>query len=486
MTTSLLTLPGEILNLIDLPSQDISALSQVCKPLHQRMLPRLYEAVVLTWTMELTGNDQIHFFVRSLLENQCLFTLVKHFRCIGETDIKALDSMRSRSRSPGPFWEKGVTKTLEDDELVTKAIKIVYLAGLPLPLAWMDDLDLGNTEAFLALILSQLPQLRTLHLDAHFITDNEFIDLLFNHVSFPNNQSSNRRHCLSIFANLHHVEIISPVPELELPTEVSINGTQVMSLFYLPAIETLDLFVLNRRDMFSWPTDNPPCASHLRTLNLPDCEIDEKGLKRVLAVTPKLKKLSYHRLSGIQPDKVFDQIPYLDLTILGKALVQVRTTLRHLSLSILFYAKYTQDVDDNPHHGTIGPPISFKSFDKLEYLEIPFVILFGQFPSRFPGQENLLPQCLRHLCLRDDMATSTYYEWTASVCLTKIMELLAHRDRFAPCLESITLRLRESKESEWDEGQQDELRDLCSVAGLDCSISKVFSEPWTSNFQEED
>lgn len=93
------------------------------------MLPRLYEAVVLTWTMESTGNDQIHFFVRSLLENQCLFTLVKHFRCIGETDMKVLDSMRSRSRSPGPFWEKGVTKTLEDDELVTKAIKIVYLAG---------------------------------------------------------------------------------------------------------------------------------------------------------------------------------------------------------------------------------------------------------------------------------------------------------------------------------------------------------------------
>ena len=470
MTASLLTLPGEILNLIVLPSEDLSALSRVCKPLRQLMLPRLYGTIHLTWTMELTGNTKIHFFVRSLLENRCLTALVKHFCCIGETNME----VRYAKQWPGTFWEEGITKTLEDDKLIMKAKEVLYSAEFPEPLSWIDALEMGNVDVFVALILLQLPQLQTLHLDADFVTDNEFIGLLFKHVLSSNNQSSSPC-CLSTFADLHHVRIISPLPEQELPSEASVDAAQVKSLFYFPAIETLDLFVLNHRAIFSWPKDNPPCASHLRTLNLPDCEVDEEGLKRVLAVTPKLERLSYHRLSNIYPARGF-RTQYLNLIILGEALVQVQTTLRHLSLSIFFYTDFAQDEDDDPHHGTIGPPFSFESFDKLVYLEIPFVILFGQYPGRFPGLENPLPQFLRHLCLRDDMTTSTYYKWTASVCLAKIRQLLAHRDRLAPCLESITLRLRESKESEWDEGQQDELRRLCSVAGLNCSISKVLSD----------
>lgn len=124
---------------------------------------------------------------------------------------------------------------------------------------------------------------------------------------------------MSTFAGLHHVGIISPLPKLELPDEVSVNQTQAMFPFYFPTIEILDLFVLNRKDMFSWPKENPPCAFYLTTLNLPVCEVDDEGLRRVLAVTPNLKRLSYHRLSDIRPWRGFHQTPYLNLTILWKA-----------------------------------------------------------------------------------------------------------------------------------------------------------------------
>lgn len=197
MTASLLTLPGEILNLIVLPSEDLSALSRVCKPLRQLMLPRLYGTIHLTWTMELTGNTKIHFFVRSLLENRCLSALVKHFCCIGETNME----VRYAKQWPGTFWEEGITKTLEDDKLIMKAKEVLYSAEFPEPLSWIDALEMGNVDVFVALILLQLPQLQTLHLDADFITDNEFIGLLFKHVLSSNNQSPARR-CLSTFADL--------------------------------------------------------------------------------------------------------------------------------------------------------------------------------------------------------------------------------------------------------------------------------------------
>ncbi len=482
MTASLLTLPGEILNPIllkgDFTKQDLSALSRVCKPLRQLTLPRLYEAIIFNWTTASSETPKILFFLRSLLEKPYLSALVKHFRCIG----RKKEGIRYAKRSPGTLWEEGEMKTLEDGELFKMAKDVVLMADLPEPLLWIDAMEMGDIDVLVALILSQLPQLQTLHLDVNFLTNNRFIGFLFKHALSSNNQSSTRR-CLSTFAHLRHVESIPALPEQSLPSRAFVDTDQFLSLFYFPAIEILDLFIPNQWAILSWPKDNLPCASNLRTLNLPGCEVDEEGLKRVLSMTPKLERLSYNWLCDIDPPGEFPA-PYLDLTELGKALVQVRTTLRHLSLSILFYANTVLEMDDDRYYGINSPPFLFESFDKLEYLEIPFVILFGPHQARFPGLENLLPQFLRHLCLRDDMGTSTCYEWTASACLAKIKELLVRRDHLAPSLESITLRLRESEESEWDEGEQDELRRLCSVAGLDCGVSKVLPDRWNGFGQE--
>lgn len=79
---------------------------------------------------------------------------------------------------------------------------MLYLVDLPEPLSWIDALEMGNVNVFVALILSQLSQLQMLHLDADFITDNEFVGLLFKHVLSSNNQSFARRY-QSTLAHLH-------------------------------------------------------------------------------------------------------------------------------------------------------------------------------------------------------------------------------------------------------------------------------------------
>ena len=135
MTASLLTLPGEILNLIllmgDFTSQELSALSRVCKPLRQLTIPRLYEAIIFKWTTSAAGNPKIHFFLRSLLENTCLSALIIHFRCIGRKHKRLPFAKRLLT---GTLWEEGATKTLEESELVKMAENMVHTADLPEPL----------------------------------------------------------------------------------------------------------------------------------------------------------------------------------------------------------------------------------------------------------------------------------------------------------------------------------------------------------------
>lgn len=469
MTPSLIALPGEILNSIlfktDFTHQDHCALSRVCKPLRRLTLPHIFEAVVFTWTTGPSGVTKLHSFLRAFFDNQRLSGLVKHFRCIGG----------NRKRLSGTLWQEGAIKTLEDDKLIKMAKNVVYTAELPEPLLWINALEMGNIDAFLALHLSQLLHLQSLDLDLVFTTNNRFIGLLFKHVVSSDNQSLARR-CLSAFAHLQQVGFVVARPEPVLPIEASVDVDQISSLFYFPAVETLDLFTLFHGVEFSWPKDNPPCASHLKTLHFPQCDFDEHDLRKVLSVTPNLERLSYHRLYDIDP--LEDSPPTsMNLAILCDALDYVYKTLRHLSISISSYAKVNLARINWQYHGIIGLPSSFAHFEKLEYLEMPFVILFGDCWGALPGTDHLMPRFLKHLCLRDDLSDLITYAWSPMTCIAQIRELLESRDRITPYLESITLRLTGTEEGawdeEWDEDEQSKLRYMCSLAGVDCSISRV-------------
>lgn len=49
-------------------------------------------------------------------------------------------------------------------------------------------------------------------------------------------------------------------------------------------------------------------------------------------------------------------------------------------------------------------------------------------------------------------------------CLDRLRELIAGCDRLLPHLETITLRLRYSSDSQWDKSKQGELKSLCAGA----------------------
>lgn len=151
----------------------------------------------------------------------------------------------------------------------------------------------------------------------------------------------------------------------------------MMSLFYLPIIQSIEAVVIPQKQV-SLPKTNPPYASKLESLKLPLCELDLDGLTMFLSLTPNLETLCYDRLCDLDPDEP-DKGPsrVYDLIKLGRALISVRGTLKYLSLPISYYAS-TAMMPDYPDETcrVISSPFSFQQFQKLEYLEISFVVLF--------------------------------------------------------------------------------------------------------------
>ena len=256
------------------------------------------------------------------------------------------------------------------------------------------------------------------------------------------------------------------------------------SLFSLPTIRSIEAVVLSRKRV-SLSKTYPPWAPKLQSLKLPRCELDLDGLTMFLSFAPNLETLCYDRrcdLDPREPDKGPSRV--YDLSKLGRALIRLQGTLKHLSLPISYYTSTAMEPDwPNETCCVVSSPFSFIQFQKLEYLEIPFVVLFGYHQTSMTSYNphNLLPSSLRHLFLRDDLANCVDYEWEAPACLARLKELIVNcvgPDKMLPVLKSMTLRVRNGFHEDWDESHQDELRSMCTSAGLSCSISKKIDPFW--------
>ena len=171
-----------------------------------------------------------------------------------------------------------------------KAIQdMIHEAQFPMESVWINALELGTINVFVALLLSQLTGVETLFLDAEFFTDTKFLGLLFKHVLLSNQGSAR---LVSAFPVLYHVRfaLVKRFESQGMGRGYSMDRDQVKALFYLPAIEIIEAVVFQQRTS-NWPTPSPPIASKLKILKLPLCELDENGLRRILSATPNLEIL---------------------------------------------------------------------------------------------------------------------------------------------------------------------------------------------------
>lgn len=496
------TLPPKLIILIveepRLESYDISAISRLCRRLRMLVLPYLYRNISWSALHKNVNSSScgrpIHLLLRSVLESPRLGALVWFFE-FGPTPEALITGP-----SPNSLWEPG-------EEIFKSNIKkmiweVVHRSSLPQPARWIAALEVGNVNAFLALLATRFPSLQRLDLGVDYLIDGGFLGLIFRHLWL---QRFTSVHSFG-FSNLHQLRIgfLGSIRAGKLPSRY--RGYQTLSSFYLPCIKTLNTVIFCDR-YFLWPMQQPPYAFRLTSLDLTCFWSDGAILRHILAVTPNLQSLKYNHWLDLSYTPGGSYSEYLDRHELGLALRQLHRTLKHLTVVIKGYwpetYKYKQETPPyNPQMDLANGYFCLQTFSQLDSLSLPFVIMFGYSPlplemSRPPIG---LPEFIRQLTVSFDMydmevlvASSrerSYDEWTARACLKRLGECLSEWMRQAPSMEMLELAFgevdhnddnenenededeneNEDRQYYWTRGEEAEFKALCNEFGLACRI----------------
>ena len=487
MTSSRLAdLPTELLNaIIDrLSRHDIYMLTRVCKSMNIYLVPILYSDISWTWTESLYDNNRfIRYLVRTLVESPQLGSLINRICFRGTQPAlifwdrnRYLDEEAPRIRR---FLSKVSVTSREEDE-------------------WISELAKGDPDAFVALLLACAPNLKHLDLGYNFIRSHvhqRFITLVLQcAICWPQESVG-----LPSFALLQEVSLGLDLQELRAETphrrhyvypEVDLD--LILPLLYLPGLTAFNTLATQPRRYwkllsngfqlpFLWPTEQA-LAPALRTLVLHNSSILPDVLVNLLSATPNLQRLVYEaRLNASRlGDWQFQNAK------LEEALYQVKATIEHLRVSIVFFEQISGKISLWESWRISGKAKSFIAFEQLRSLEVPFVFFFGRssfglrrFGSRHRNRYqaitlgSLLPKSLTSLCLTDSVGFFEMSALTASDWHQQVQSFLGHlvfenHDSHTPKLKIISDGRAHASMNPQDLYQ--EIGIICRGAGFELNI----------------
>ncbi|KAL9632063.1 MAG: hypothetical protein Q9164_005544 [Protoblastenia rupestris] len=333
-----------------------------------------------------------------------------------------------------------------------------------------EDLRRGEIDIYVCLVLSILPNLRSLALGSHFVTClNGLLGRLPTLATTTSRKASGDDDLpTGPFASLQHVQLGRTGPNA-VRSLLGSRSSDLIPFFYLPSLQDL-VIELPRSHKHSWPTlsERPP-MKNLTHLTLPYCKANESTLEQILASKPPLKKLVYDYMCD--EDVSFDRGYYFNLPTFSQALSHIQATLEsltillaHLAPDVDTYACYEQGF----FNGCLAP---LAGSQRLTYLEIPFLMLTGwNVVSRDtrPWAE-MLPKSIQHLCLTDDLISWQDCDWEVRHWLERLEDLVVARveskSLIAPDLQTVEVQ-RKSDIYEWETTEEEGFYSLGKRYGI--------------------
>ncbi|KAJ5455927.1 uncharacterized protein N7458_004191 [Penicillium daleae] len=419
MTPALIASPTEILReiFVHIDQADLLALSRTHRSLRPAIEPLLYSCVKFTWSK--SHNPAVPQFLRTIIRRPELAAYVKELILDGK-DFDA-DMWAYKHQSP-----KLAVKEIDLQLLIECAtgFNVSYRDE------WIQELQSGTMDAFVALLLSQLSTLTSLYLGENFCRESRCVGHILRSSLCEKSDS---------FHSFQHLRDVSTLyPSIGLDQRryrTARNTADVLPLFYLPTVEQIRVFIDNPV-IFEWPAVFTPSAQSLLSLDL--TMIREGNLGKLLSVTPKLESLKwdwYYR-PDLRDDSVTDII---NLDQLAADLALVRENLT--SLSITAGADVSRAEPAPPEVYFKGPFSVFSGLDKLKTLEVPIPFLFGfsRSDSNILGLEKLLPKSLEWLSLTDRLCYQEewQWEWEMDYLLDVISSWFGKKEQFTPRLRGI-------------------------------------------------
>ncbi|KAH7304111.1 hypothetical protein BKA65DRAFT_544187 [Rhexocercosporidium sp. MPI-PUGE-AT-0058] len=260
---------------------------------------------------------------------------------------------------------------------------------------WIDKLgsdsqasSTATMDAVLAVLLSQLPNLRSLFLGSNFAKETTLIRELKD-VYFNPRIDVERRW------------------GREANDQKPNNTLCPLTFFYAPSIQHITA-TIEEPVNFKWPSAVPPTPAKLESLNI--TLVRERSLGNILLQCHNLRRLTYN----FYADKASKQRRLLPASIsssdLTHSLFHVRPKLKSLILTC-FITDHDYDGHEMEPEGIKSPVTGFTEFSKLERLEVPFVFLLGNHPTDKIQLGSVLPRNLKTLRLPDVGSAGWHDQW---------------------------------------------------------------------------
>lgn len=466
MTSLLLSSPSEILKIIfaHLEPTDHLTLGLTHRNLRPLINPILYSRIEWEWKGPWT--PPILRFLRSIIHRPELAKFVKVVILKGSNLEYHLRG--DRSQSP----KIAVT---EDD--LKPLIECVARTNVSYRGEWIQELRSGTIDAFVALLLSQVPRLNTLYLGEDFTLQSLFVGRILR------SSLCEKHDYFHSFQNLREVSM--PYFHFEFDKEhfrTTRNTADVLPLFYLPTVERMRA-VIDNPAYFEWPGACFPASQSLRSLDL--TMVREGNLGKILSATPKLKSLTWDWYYS--PDLHDDfHTDIIDLDQLAADVTLVRETLTYLKISA---STDVVEITRLPDTQIKGSFTLFPGLTRLKTLEVPIPFLFG-FSKSDPnilGLEKLLPTSLEWLHLTDDLSYHSDWNWMRDVdyLLSLISSWILQGKQFTPYLGGIRLILKQTLVDHWTEEADPKFKYLgmqAAQAGLQFEVIEVLPSPESPEF----
>ena len=455
MASPTLTTPAEIWRTVFacLSPSDLWAVSLTNKDLRILSEPFLYAHIEWTWTV--SQAPSIAGFLQRILQRPEIAGLV-HELILGGDTFDDYEWHNSKYKSPNLQVCEDVTNQL-----------VEYIESIHVPYTeeWIQELRAGSMDAFAALLISQLPNLKCLHLGKNFTRESRLIGMMLRSALC---EDESRNSHISSFAHLQDVSAQCPDLDFYIRRYTDIRNTAgVLSLFYLPSIEQLSLSIDNPTT-FTWTGKFPPNPSTLISLDL--TMVREGHLGQLLSVTRGLRKLKWYWLyrPDIADNFVTDTI---DLDQIARDLSHIQETLTDLTIEA-GSCGWPGDLYRPPLH--FNGSFNLSALHMLERIKIPlpFVLGFSPSTSNTVHLGEALPKSLEWLTITDDLRFQEEWEWDldTSHLVGVVRSWLQDWRRFTPRLRGFCLS-GEDKRQDWQNEMLDGLEDLALEFGVQIQIT---------------
>lgn len=467
-----------------LPIQDLLSISSVSKNLYDLVQPLIYRTI--SWNWDTIPTRRILRLLRATLKHPQLAAHIQHVAMLTSPEIK-MDDDPWRPLPQDMNWSKESGGFVD---VIQHAQAIVYQAKFPHLEKWNQALQDGDPYALIAILLSQLRNIRSLRLDYSFVLSG-FPGLMLKHALFSDSEC-----VLSNFDSLVTVDYGSNVRIAEYMKELSdlddVDGyppcdpDQFMAWFYLTSVKSLAIWLRSVKDVTD--LEEQSNLNQLQTLIIARATVKESDILALLEETTVLQTLHLGMAY-----RWGEQVALYEGEDILEGLECVSNTLEKLSLGVEYYPfalweySISQELDESTRDDFWG---FLKQFSKLQSVEVPITMLLNFSADNAPEVVSLLPSTVRELCLQWDFCGISGTGWRSERELLEVFRyILAGLESYTPHLTRITIRMLfwiRSLEEEHDLCFEERaaLQAECARAGVELAI--VFDELSPGLWTQED